>query len=84
MRDVIEQSTKILLRSPVIIFLSDGQCDIADRTIQNICRTSVQLGYQPAFPVSELFTDTNFAEKPYPFTPCHLVQIILPNTFVEW
>jgi len=84
MRDVIKHPTKILLRSPVIIFLSDGECEIADQIMQNLCRTSIQLGYQPAIPASELFPDTDSAEKPYPFTLCHLVQINHPNASVEW
>lgn len=31
-------------RVPVIIFLSDGECDIADVTMRNLCRRSLGLG----------------------------------------
>ncbi|KAI6030357.1 hypothetical protein EDC04DRAFT_2572165 [Pisolithus marmoratus] len=36
-------------RSPVIIFLSDGQCQIADETMQDLCRTSTRLGKAVSF-----------------------------------
>ncbi|KAI6027001.1 hypothetical protein EDC04DRAFT_213063 [Pisolithus marmoratus] len=36
-------------RSPVIIFLSDGECQIADQTMQGLCRTSIQLGQAVSF-----------------------------------
>ncbi|KIO11018.1 hypothetical protein M404DRAFT_994686 [Pisolithus tinctorius Marx 270] len=36
-------------RSPVIIFLSDGECQIADQTMQDLCRTSVRLGKAVSF-----------------------------------
>ncbi|KIM52556.1 hypothetical protein SCLCIDRAFT_549583 [Scleroderma citrinum Foug A] len=36
-------------RPPVIIFLSDGECGIADQTMQDLCRTSVQLGKALSF-----------------------------------
>lgn len=29
----------------MIIFLSDGECSIADQTIQDLCRTAVGLGF---------------------------------------
>lgn len=31
-------------RSPVVIFLSDGECSIADETMQNLCLRSIALG----------------------------------------
>jgi len=31
-------------RSPVVIFLSDGECGIADEVVQNLCLTSRRLG----------------------------------------
>ncbi|KAF9231331.1 hypothetical protein BU15DRAFT_68421 [Melanogaster broomeanus] len=36
-------------RSPVIIFLSDGKCSIADVTMQDLCRTAVRLGKAVSF-----------------------------------
>ncbi|KIJ13990.1 hypothetical protein PAXINDRAFT_116523 [Paxillus involutus ATCC 200175] len=36
-------------RSPVIIFLSDGECHIADNTMQDLCRTAVRLGKAVSF-----------------------------------
>ncbi|KAF9218569.1 hypothetical protein BS17DRAFT_720337 [Gyrodon lividus] len=36
-------------RSPVIIFLSDGECDIADHTMQDFCRTAIRLGKAVSF-----------------------------------
>ena len=32
-------------RSPVIIFLSDGECDVSDQTVQDLCRSAVNLGF---------------------------------------
>ena len=34
----------ILYRSPVIIFLSDGECAVSDQTVQDLCRSAVHLG----------------------------------------
>ncbi|RPD81278.1 hypothetical protein L226DRAFT_549908 [Lentinus tigrinus ALCF2SS1-7] len=36
-------------RSPVIIFLSDGECSIADETMQDLCRRSIALGKPLSF-----------------------------------
>ncbi|KAL4067468.1 hypothetical protein V8B97DRAFT_2061708 [Scleroderma yunnanense] len=36
-------------RSPVIVFLSDGECDIADMTMDDLCRASVRLGKAISF-----------------------------------
>ncbi|KAL4067444.1 hypothetical protein V8B97DRAFT_1873723 [Scleroderma yunnanense] len=36
-------------RSPVIVFLSDGQSKISDETMKGLCRTSVQLGKAVSF-----------------------------------
>jgi hypothetical protein len=33
-----------LSRMPVVIFLSDGECDIADETMYDLCRTAIRLG----------------------------------------
>ncbi|KZP02990.1 hypothetical protein FIBSPDRAFT_769606, partial [Athelia psychrophila] len=36
-------------RSPIIIFLSDGESSISDQTMQNLCRAAVQRGYTLSF-----------------------------------
>ncbi|KAG1719879.1 hypothetical protein EDB19DRAFT_1966852 [Suillus lakei] len=47
-RSVMEQhwSTD---RSPVIIFLSDGECHIADQPVQDLCRSAIRLGKPLSF-----------------------------------
>ncbi|KAG1720811.1 hypothetical protein EDB19DRAFT_1646869 [Suillus lakei] len=42
-RSVMEQNWSTE-RSPVIIFLSDGECSIADQPVQDLCRSAVRLG----------------------------------------
>jgi hypothetical protein len=32
-------------RTPVVIFLSDGECDVSDQTVQDLCRSAVHLGF---------------------------------------
>lgn len=32
-------------RSPVIIFLSDGECEVNDATVEDLCRAAIDLGY---------------------------------------
>jgi hypothetical protein len=32
-------------RTPVIIFLSDGESDIEDETVQDVCHSAVYLGF---------------------------------------
>ncbi|KAG1725513.1 hypothetical protein EDB19DRAFT_1644008 [Suillus lakei] len=36
-------------RSPILIFLSDGQCRIADQPVQDLCRSAVRLGKPLSF-----------------------------------
>ncbi|KAH7918945.1 hypothetical protein BV22DRAFT_1041330 [Leucogyrophana mollusca] len=36
-------------RTPVVIFLSDGECHIADQTLQDLCRTAIRLGKPLSF-----------------------------------
>ena len=31
-------------RTPVIIFLSDGECGVTDQTVQTLCRSALRLG----------------------------------------
>ncbi|KAL6309202.1 hypothetical protein BKA93DRAFT_724346 [Sparassis latifolia] len=47
-RTVMEQhfSTQ---RTPVIIFLSDGECQVADQTVQDLCRSAVSRGKPLSF-----------------------------------
>ena len=35
------------ISAPIIILLSDGECHIADETMQDLCRRSIALGYAP-------------------------------------
>ncbi|KAG6331499.1 hypothetical protein ID866_7590 [Astraeus odoratus] len=46
-------------RSPVIIFLSDGECHIADQTMQDLCRASVRLGKAVSFHAVSFGPDTS-------------------------
>ena len=32
-------------RTPVIIFLSDGECDLSDEVMYDLCRSAVRAGY---------------------------------------
>ena len=34
-----------LIRSPVIIFLSDGECSMTDSIMYDLCRTAIRLGW---------------------------------------
>jgi len=36
--------THFMERTPVVIFLSDGECTIEDKTVQDLCRSAVHLG----------------------------------------
>lgn len=36
-------------RTPVVIFLSDGECDVSDQTVQDLCRSAVHLGKPLSF-----------------------------------
>jgi hypothetical protein len=38
-------TTNSLFRSPVVVFLSDGQSAVRDETMYDLCRTSIRLGY---------------------------------------
>ncbi|KAG1809706.1 uncharacterized protein BJ212DRAFT_1448752 [Suillus subaureus] len=57
-RSVMEQhwSTE---RSPVIIFLSDGECYIADQPVQDLCRSAVRLGKPLSFHAVSFGSDTS-------------------------
>ncbi|KAI0250860.1 hypothetical protein BJV78DRAFT_1282923 [Lactifluus subvellereus] len=37
------------IRTPIMIFLSDGQCDVSDEAIQDVCRSAVQRGKPLSF-----------------------------------
>ncbi|CAE6456078.1 unnamed protein product [Rhizoctonia solani] len=45
-------------RSPVIIFLSDGECNIADNPVYDLCHACVRLGKALAFHTVSFGTDT--------------------------
>ncbi|KAF8262190.1 hypothetical protein EI94DRAFT_721094 [Lactarius quietus] len=36
-------------RTPVMIFLSDGECSVSDASVQDVCRSAVQLGKPLSF-----------------------------------
>ena len=41
-------STKLMLwdfRTPVVIFLSDGECSLSDAIMYDLCRAAVKAGY---------------------------------------
>ncbi|KAI6035781.1 hypothetical protein EDC04DRAFT_2571420 [Pisolithus marmoratus] len=46
-------------RAPVIIFLSDGECHIADQTMQDLCRSSIRLGKAVSFHAVSFGPDTS-------------------------
>jgi hypothetical protein len=46
-------------RSPVIIFLSDGECYIADQPVQDLCRSAVRLGKPLSFHAVSFGSDTS-------------------------
>ncbi|KAH7910222.1 hypothetical protein BJ138DRAFT_1127056 [Hygrophoropsis aurantiaca] len=48
-------------RTPVVIFLSDGECRIADQTIQDLCRTAVRLGKPLSFHAVSFGPDSSSA-----------------------
>jgi hypothetical protein len=56
----------ITFRSPVIIFLSDGECHIADQTVQDLCRSAVRLGFVACF-IVELATCDTISSKSLSF-----------------
>ena len=33
------------LRTPVIVFLSDGECSLSDEVMYDLCRSAVRAGY---------------------------------------
>lgn len=45
-------------RSPIVIFLSDGECSINDSTIYDLCRTAVRLGKPLGFHTVSFGADT--------------------------
>ncbi|PVF98362.1 hypothetical protein CPB86DRAFT_825740 [Serendipita vermifera] len=46
-------------RSPVVIFLSDGECAISDSTVYDLCRAAVRLGKPLAFHSVSFGTESN-------------------------
>ncbi|KAI6157189.1 hypothetical protein BKA82DRAFT_4325642 [Pisolithus tinctorius] len=57
-QDVMERNWSTE-RSPVIIFLSDGESWIADQTMQDLCRSSVHLGKAVSFHAVSFGPDTS-------------------------
>lgn len=46
-------------RSPVMIFLSDGECSVPDSSVQDVCRSAVQLGRSLSFHSVSFGPDTS-------------------------
>lgn len=46
-RDIslLEVLLLMIASSPVVVFLSDGECHIADETVYDLCRAAVRLGF---------------------------------------
>lgn len=44
LEDMSTATTHFMKRTPVIIFLSDGESSINDQTVQDLCRSAVHLG----------------------------------------
>ena len=43
-----DPSSKLMspdLRTPVIVFLSDGECGLSDEVMYDLCRSAVRAGY---------------------------------------
>jgi hypothetical protein len=51
-------------RTPVVIFLSDGEDDVGDDTIVDICRSAVRQGFVDFRPVFRTKTDNANARRP--------------------
>ncbi|KAI0294252.1 hypothetical protein B0F90DRAFT_1670558 [Multifurca ochricompacta] len=47
------------IRAPVMIFLSDGECSVHDESIQNLCRSAIQLGKPLSFHAVSFGPDTS-------------------------
>ncbi|KAG2738992.1 hypothetical protein P692DRAFT_20882111 [Suillus brevipes Sb2] len=62
-------------RTPVAIFLSDGQCPIENRAVQDLCRAAVRLGYFNAEKCS--FHSVSFGQNKYSATLRTMFQIAL-------
>jgi hypothetical protein len=45
LEDMFTAITYFMERTPVIIFLSDGESVIQDQTVQDLCRSAVHLGF---------------------------------------
>lgn len=62
-------------RTPVVIFLSDGQCSIVNRTVQDLCGAAVRLGKALSF------HSVSFGQDKYSLPLRRMFQIALnaPN-----
>lgn len=71
------------IRSPVVIFLSDGECDIEDTTVYDLCRSASRLGCV----VSHTFyysSPEHTAENHSRSMQCPLVKMCNRIIFAEW
>ncbi|KAI0259083.1 hypothetical protein BC834DRAFT_908110 [Gloeopeniophorella convolvens] len=46
-------------RTPIMIFLSDGECSVPDESIQDVCRSAIQLGKPLSFHSVSFGPDTS-------------------------
>ena len=69
-----------------MIFLSDGECSISDRDIQNLCQSAVRLGYVTSFLRNSASTSLTLLleETHYLSIPSPLAQMLPPLPSVEW
>lgn len=51
-------------RTPVVIFLSDGECSVTDQTVQDFCRSAVRLGFVFLHSPISLYSDWTPSRKP--------------------
>jgi hypothetical protein len=63
-------------RTPVVIFLSDGICSVADQIVQDLCRSAVRLGFV-VIPLNIGLNTDKLSRKPLSF---HAVSFGQDNT----
>lgn len=75
--------TYLMERTPVIIFLSDGECGVTDQTVQTLCRSALRLGSAILCVLWWLYWKT-FAGNLFLSMLCRLVKTQSPLTCAEW
>jgi hypothetical protein len=61
LEDIFASTTHRTERTPVIIFLSDGESNVDDQTVQDLCRSAVRLG-SLTFILSTVCRTENFSQ----------------------